>query len=85
MSVLESTIMEEFDIHFYQDGMYQAQYDYLSSRRLGWQRFVKRRYGKISDAAFHHEAEEFFKATDAELDEITKQARKKRVKRIRLV
>ena len=33
MSVLESTIIEEFDLTFFSDGMYQEQYDFLNQRR----------------------------------------------------
>lgn len=81
MSFLESDIFEEFDITFFQDGMYQEQYDYLNSRREEWREFVERRLGVISDAAFQHEADSFYDATTAELDRITTQClwRNKRV------
>ena len=76
MSILESDIVEEFDITFFQDGMYQEQYDYLNNRREEWRKFVERRMGAISDAAFQHEADNFFNATTAELDRISAQCRK---------
>lgn len=76
MSILESDIVEEFDITFFQDGMYQEQYDYLNNRREEWREFVERRMGAISDAAFQHEADSFNNATTAELDRISQQCRK---------
>jgi transposase-like protein len=79
MSILESDIVEEFDITFFQDGMYQEQYDYLNNRREEWREFVERRMGKISDAAFQHEADSFYNATTAELDGISTHCRKVKI------
>lgn len=79
MSILESDIVEEFDITFFQDGMYQEQYDYLNNRREEWREFVERRMGAISDAAFQHEADSFFEATTAELDRISTHCRKVKI------
>ena len=85
MSVLESDTIEEFDITFFSDGMYQAQYDFLNSRREEWREFVERRMGKISDAAFQHEADSFFNETTAELDKISIQCRTENKRRIHYV
>lgn len=85
MSILESDIIEEFDLTFYSDGMYREQYDYLDHRRIEWKDFVGRRMGKISDAAFQHEADAFFDATTAEVDRIGIQCRKENKRAIQYV